>query len=246
MNASVLKRSWPIAREMTTTTVKFVLVAWGIILGILAVGLSIYAMSAQPEVSVADFATHAPRYWIGGWAIAITVVMLRSYVAIGYTRSEYYVGLAVAGVAMSLSAAAAMTVTLGLETGLYAVMGWDNSITDGGSSHLYAANSQLGLAFAETSVIYAGHMAAGILIGAIYNRIHNVVVATCLAVASYAFAALAEATVGSGWPGVIMGLTGQMEPSALTGVVGGALTVGAALTLGWFVIRNAPIRTKRA
>ena len=244
MDTSVLRRSWPIARDLTTITLKFVVLAWAIVLAILAVGLSIYAAYAQPEMSVVNFATSAPRYWIGGWAIAVTVVMMRSYVAVGYTRSEYYVGLAIAGLVVSVAAAAAMTATAGIETAVYSALGWDNSIS-GGTAHMYSTNDQFGLVFLETAVIYAGHMAAGVLIGAIFKRVHQVAVAICLAVAAYVFAVVAETTVNSGWPGVVLGLTLGVEPSALTGAVGGTLTIAATLILGWWVIRRAPVKAKR-
>lgn len=232
--------SWAMASHLVRANIKYFLAVWLLLFFGVAAAAGIVALFTDPTVSILDFTTTPPRYWMLVVGILFPGLIARVYIAHGVTRTNLARGAVIATVVISVALGLLMAVAFGIEHLVFQANGW-SAVIEG---HLFSTSDRFGLVFIEFTAVYITHFLAGWGIGLLYLRFKKSL-ATVLLIPAFVPAAMTEWMLRTGWLG-----------NAWNGAVGGeflaplpamVITVGIiALQIGvnYAVMRTMPVAAK--
>lgn len=202
-------------------------------------------VSAFVDVSISgwDMATQLTRWYAGGAGVYLTAVYLPLYIAHGHTRRAFLTQLPGSIVAMVVTLGALVAVGYLVEHVVYRAAGWEQGLTQ---DHLFNSTTEVGLVFAEFSLLLLVYLVGGALAGAAFYR--HAALGTVLIPVLLAAAGVSEAVTGSVQiPFVVewaarFGLT--LDPATLTSAA--LVSTVSVVLLGlatWAIAKDVPVRS---
>lgn len=229
------------ASHLVKANIKYFLVVWLLLFLGVAIATTIVGSLTNPSMSILDFTTTPPRYWILAIGILFPGVITRVYVAHGVTRKDLSTAALLAAAAISVVLGLLMAAAFGIEHLVYQANGWDAVI----EGHLFGTSGQFGLVLGEFTVIYAGHFLAGWTIGLLFARFETIT-ALALLIPAYLPAAVIEWLLGSGWAGAVwvQAIDGARLPSSAAIAIC-LVVLSAQAGLNHTMMRAVPVGIKR-
>jgi hypothetical protein len=237
------QRSWAIARRMIESYLSLSALIW---LGMLVVVTAIIVGIAYWDTvrrSIWDDAVNtAPQWWAAIIAGYAAFQFLPATISHGGTRREF--GIQATMFSIIFAAGLAVMVAIGflLEAALYGVMDWPRGVTEG---HIFTSGTQVHLILIEYAFKYLVWVAAGALVGAAFYRSDDF----GWSIVGFVWipVSLSEMALGlrSGTP--ITLLNRVWEPPTVPAVLALAISLAMAAVIaavGWYVIRDVPMRSK--
>lgn len=250
MSASDTPHAWTIARHRVRTDVPDTVVLWLLFAAGVAVLVGSVAIFSTIRISGWEQAAQVPRWFMGVTGVYLTWSSLPLYVAHGYTRREFAVQAPAVIAATTTTVALLMTVGYAIETAVYGVAGWPQTLT---RAHLFDSPDQLLLVFAEFWLVLGVWALAGALLGAGFYRNEGGLGLLLLPVALLMVGVM-EYTVGDGLGPMPFGFVqAALRPLAAlnagsvaisVAIWAGVIVTGGALT--WALIRDMPLRNTPA
>ncbi|GAA4892657.1 hypothetical protein LX16_1977 [Stackebrandtia albiflava] len=231
--------AWDVARDLLRINLRYFLYVWALLYLITAGILTVVSVLGTPDVSVLDFASYAPRYWLLTTGIILTAACLRPYVAHGVTRRSFtwggtWAALAVCGVILPAASAAAYLV----EYLVFQANGWHYQIE---GPHLFDHGGRWGLVFVEFAVVFTVHFFAGWVIASLFTRL-SPFKALPSALPAFLPVVVAETAMGVSWGGRIWRVDLDLPlPETRVGVAVGVVMIGVLVVANRLLLKDAPI-----
>lgn len=214
---------------------------WDLFLYFLA-GVALFGVGAHLIVEVTGSLWRGATQWLHWFAIGmgvyLTAVYLPLYVSHGRTRRAFAAGAAVFAVALALWLGVATLVGYAVETGIYHLLGWADLLID--PHPLRSVGSALTL-FSEHAAVYLAFTTVGAVAGAAFYRrvwLGLLLAVPCLAV-------IVGTAVVMFDDGAIFWLPIDREGSALLlRLVPSLLATVVAMAVGWWIVRDVPLRNR--
>jgi hypothetical protein len=235
--------SLAVARNLFTLNFRYFAAVWLLVFVVAALILAGIAVFGEPDTSILNYTTLAPRYWMLSAGIVVTAACLRPYIAHGVTREHLTWGATLAVILVCLILAAAMAAAYYGEYLVFSAAGWHYDVADG---HMFASGAEVGRVFIEFALILAVHFFAGWAMASNFVRF-GVWTAISLIPVTYLPALVTETALGVSWSGRIWidELAWSLPPVTLGVVVGVAMTAVLILANRW-LLREAAVSAKPA
>lgn len=251
MTTILQRRPRSILRQRLTEDVAGLPIVWGLFVAAV-VALSAVVLLVGPDrfdTSAWEQAAQLPRWYAGAVGVYLTAVHLPLYIAHGYTRREFAVGIPAFTFLFAVALALLMTVGYAVEALVYGWLDWSHGLSQ---THLFEVPTQYPSVFAEFFLLHLVWTVAGIVLGAAFYR--NAGLGLALVPLAVLMVALAQAATGPQNLGPFpsfdaagsLPLVGGLLAGGSHGVAAAVSGVVVALAspLAWYLVRDLPLRSR--
>jgi len=205
------------------------------------IGAAYAFFSRNVELSVWDWATQSPKYFLLAMGTILTAAYLPVFVAHGVTRRTFALMATVWVLLVTVSAGVIMALGYLVEGFVYDAAGWPQALT---SPHLYDSAGESVLIFTEFALLTLGHMVTGWLIGTGYYR-WGWWWGTAFMVPALLPAVVVELALSTSWIGELIETVFDYSPPPLGfGVMISLCGAAAGLVATFTLVRTTPLRSK--
>ena len=239
MNAPTTRTGWPVLRRLLDEQWFLLVAAWAAVTVVMLASTAVLAGLDQLDGSVWEQASQVSRWFALFIGVYLTGTCLRLVVVHGQTRRAFMTQAAVFTVVYTAVFAALCAASFAIETALYRIAGWPQTLT---ADHLYASPTQYGHIFLTFWLTLAVWLATGAFIAAAFHRGR----ALGLLTIPIGLALISPTELAAGFNSVpfldlVLPLT---DPPTLVVVALCLAGFALALTVNWALIRHIPIRPR--
>jgi hypothetical protein len=234
-------RRWPLFERMLVAQGAFLAMVWAGYLALFVAVTVAIAVFGSVRTSVWEQASQLPRWFTLFIGVYLTGTYLRLAVAHGRTRREFMAQASAFLVAYSALFAVLMTLGFVVETAIYRLGGWPQTLN---RDHLFTSPGQLGRIFVAFWLVFAVWTVVGAMIAAAFHR--NGLLGVLGIAAGLLLIVPTELAVGFNPVPVVSALVelATVPVAAIVAMCAGSFALALALT--WAIVRDTPIRPRSA
>lgn len=235
--------SW-LPRFLLEEQIAFAALVWAGFVAFVAIATVVASNWVHVEVSVWDQASQAARWFALFIGVYVGSDYLQLHITHGHTRREFmrqavvFVAIYAAGISLLV------TVTFVLEAGLYVVAGWPREVQEG---QLFDSASQLHLIFVQSWLLVGLWTAGGLLMSIAWYRDQGL--GALLIPFAVFLAGISGIALSADWGpfgAVYERLFGEDSIGGPLAVLVHLGLIALVLGLTWLVVRDIPVRSKKA